>query len=188
MWTWVLHQPVTHYKSRFSYAHFSYPNHDRASSWIWSVLLRMNNKGCVTTRAEPITRLWATWPGCASSTLLSPLIPPPLSTVFIGQWFWVWVFPLHPFISWFYCCLSSNCTGLTTCSTQFVRNILYLCQRILEATNQDGEVGASTDGVKFNVRFHQVRALHNDSFTGGEIKVYTCAIAFALLAVTAFQL
>ncbi|KAG6605755.1 hypothetical protein SDJN03_03072, partial [Cucurbita argyrosperma subsp. sororia] len=56
------------------------------------------------------------------------------------------------------------------------------------ATNQDGEVGASTDGVKFNVRFHQVRALHNDSFTGGEIKVYTCAIAFALLAVTAFQL
>ncbi|KAG6605757.1 hypothetical protein SDJN03_03074, partial [Cucurbita argyrosperma subsp. sororia] len=64
----------------------------------------------------------------------------------------------------------------------------HLCQRILESTNQDGEAGASTDGVEFNVRFHQVRALHNDSFSGGEIKVYTCAVAFALFAVTAFQL
>lgn len=65
---------------------------------------------------------------------------------------------------------------------------IHLCQRILEATNQDGEAGASTHGVEFNFRFHQVRALHNDSFSGGEIKVYTCAVAFALFAVTAFQL
>lgn len=65
---------------------------------------------------------------------------------------------------------------------------IHLCQRILEATNQDGEAGASTHGVEFNFRFHQVRALHNDSFSGGEIKVYTCAVAFALFAVTAFEL
>ena len=66
-------------------------------------------------------------------------------------------------------------------------------QRILNARSQHGgassiEAGASPDGVEFNSRFHQVRALHNDSFTGGEIKVYACAIAVALLSVTAFEL
>ncbi|XP_022957796.1 uncharacterized protein LOC111459230 isoform X2 [Cucurbita moschata] len=63
----------------------------------------------------------------------------------------------------------------------------HLCQRILEATNQDGEAGASTHGVEFNVRFHQVRALHNDSFSGGEIKVYTCSVCcyrFSTLCLT----
>ncbi|KAG6605758.1 hypothetical protein SDJN03_03075, partial [Cucurbita argyrosperma subsp. sororia] len=32
------------------------------------------------------------------------------------------------------------------------------------------------------------RALSDDSLSGGEMKVYVCAMAFALLAVTAFEL
>ena len=32
------------------------------------------------------------------------------------------------------------------------------------------------------------RALNDDSLSGGEMKVYVCAMAFALLAVTAFEL
>ncbi|XP_022957798.1 uncharacterized protein LOC111459231 [Cucurbita moschata] len=62
-----------------------------------------------------------------------------------------------------------------------------ICQRILEAMNQDAEAGASNDGVRFDFGL-QVRALSDDSFCGGEMKVYGCAIAFALLAVTAFEL
>ena len=55
----------------------------------------------------------------------------------------------------------------------------HICRRILKARKQDAEAGAPTD---------EVRALHNDAFSGGEIKVYVCAIAIALLAVTAFEL
>ncbi|XP_023533523.1 uncharacterized protein LOC111795374 [Cucurbita pepo subsp. pepo] len=63
----------------------------------------------------------------------------------------------------------------------------HICQRIWEAMNQNGQAGALNDGVGFDFGV-QVRALTDDSFSGGEIKVYGCAIAFALFAVTAFEL